>query len=514
MEDKIILTFDVGTQSSRAVLVNDHGELIAKKQIQHEPPYISPEKGFAEKKPEEFYDVLCKAASKLKVEYPQAFSEIQAVTITTIRDSFVNVDKDGKPLRNAILWIDSRQADGLPKLPATSSALFSVIGFKNFINLQYKKSYCNWIMEHEPEIWEKTDKFMLLSAYLTYCLTGNMTDAVASTVGHIPFDVKKRDWADKNSLTHPIFNVPKEKLVKLTESCEIMGYITEQAEKDTGIKAGTPVFASGADKACEIIGMGCVKKTQAAVSFGTMSSISYNDPVYLEAQQFLPPYPSVIKGWYNPEYELYRGYWLVSWFKNEFCQQEAIQAAMNGKSVEEVMNASIEEIEPGCNGLFLSPYFSPDMMQPFARGGFIGLADYHTKKHMYKAVLEGINFSLMEGLRYIEQKGKFKFTELRVGGGGAQSREICQMTADMFGIPVYRTSTHETSALGSAVATFIGLGVYKDFDEACQNMVHEKDVFQPNLEKTAIYNKLFEVYKKIYPALKPLYGEIADIYKK
>ncbi len=514
MADRVILSFDVGTQSSRAVLINNHGELIGKKQIVHEPAYVSPELGFAERDADSYYEIISKAASKLKEEFPQAFESVEAVTITTIRDSVVNVDKDGKPLRNAILWIDSRKAEGSPKLPVTSNAIFKVIGFGEFIDLQYKKSYCNWIKENQPDIWEKTDKFVLLSSYLTYCLTGEKTDAVACTVGHIPFDVKARNWAGPKALTRPVFDIPSDKLVKLTESCEIMGYITEKASKDTGLKVGLPVYASGSDKACEMIGLGCVNKEQAAVSFGTMSSVSYNDPDYLEAQQFLPPYPSVIKGWYNPEYELYRGYWLVSWFKNEFCQEEALEAAKTGKRIEEIMDQEALEVEPGCNGLFLSPYFSPDVMQPYARGGFIGLADYHTRKHMYRAVIEGINFALMEGIREIEKRGKFKFKELRVAGGGAQSKVVCQITADMFGIPVIRTITHENSALGSAMATFVGLGEYKDFNEACDNMVRTKDVFEPNLENTKVYNKLFEVYKKLYKTLKPLYGEIADIYKK
>lgn len=513
MEEKVVLSFDIGTQSTRAVLVNNSGELIAKKQIKYDVPYVSEEKGWAEKDADSYFETAAMCAKELSEKYPKVFENIKAVTVTCIRDSIVNVDSNGKPLRPCVTWLDSRQVDDEPEFPKTSKAIFSVVGLQNFVTLQYKKSIVNWIMKNQPEIWEKTYKVMLLSGYIVYKLTGNLTDACASVVGHIPFDVKKRTWSGKNALTRPIFDIPNEKLFDITESCEVMGNITKEVSELTGIKEGTPVIASGSDKACEMIGLGCVKKDVAAISFGTMCSVSFNTPDYLEAQNFVPPYPSIIKGWYNPEQELYRGYWLVSWFKKEFCEAEAIEAMKERTSLEEYLNKGLLDIEPGCNGLFLSPYFSPDVMQPVARGGFIGLSDYHTKKHMYRAIIEGINFDLLEGLREIERKGKLKFKEIRVGGGGSQSDEICQITADMFGVPVSRTSTHEVSALGSAIATFVGLNEFESYEDAVNNMVRVTDTFTPNMENNKKYNKLFEVYKKIYPKLKPLYEEIAEILK-
>ncbi len=513
MEDRIILTFDIGTQSSRAVLVNNHGEILGKKQIQHNPPYSSPMNGWAEQEPEFYYNCICDASQDLKNKYPQIFDKVEAVSITTIRDTVVNLDKEGKPLRPAILWIDGRETEGEPVLSGVSKVIFKAVGLREFVRVQYKKSASNWIAEHQPEIWEKTDRYMLLSGYIAYCLTGNPNDSAASIVGHIPFDVKKRNWAGPKTLTRPLFDVPTEKLSTLVETGKALGQITAKASADTGLKEGLPVISTGSDKACEMIGLGCVKKHQAAISFGTTSTVSFNTPEYLEAEPFLPPYPSIIPGWYNPEYELYRGYWLVSWFKAQFLQDEALRAANEGKSVEQILNEGLGEIKPGCDGLFLSPHFTADISQPCARGGFIGLADYHTKKHMYRALIEGINFALMQGLRTIEQRGKFKFTEIHVGGGGSQSRGICQITADMFGVPVVRTTTHEVSALGSALTAFVGTGVFKGYEEAVSEMVREADRFEPNPENTALYNKLFDIYKKIYPNLKGIYQELAAVGK-
>ncbi|MCQ2554180.1 MAG: carbohydrate kinase, partial [Clostridia bacterium] len=254
MADRFVLSFDIGTQSARAVLINSKGELVGKKQVKYDVPYESENPGWAEKDPDFYFNTIAGAARALKEEYPSAFEAVEGVTITSIRDSLVNVDKDGKPLRKAIIWIDSRMAEGSPVFSGATKPLLKVLGLKDMLELQYKKSQCNWIMEKQPEIWNETYKVMFLSGYLTYKLTGVMTDACACIVGHVPFDVKKRDWADKKALTRPIFDIPEEKLHKITESCEVMGYITEDCAIATGLKAGIPVIASGSDKACELIG--------------------------------------------------------------------------------------------------------------------------------------------------------------------------------------------------------------------------------------------------------------------
>jgi sugar (pentulose or hexulose) kinase len=155
------------------------------------------------------------------------------------------------------------------------------------------------------------------------------------------------------------------------------------------------------------------------------------------------------------------------------------------------------------------------MDMPHAKGGFVGLADHHTRIHMYRAIIEGINYSLMEGIKLAENAGKFKVTELRLGGGGSQSSEICQITANMFGIPVVRIHTHDATALGSAIAAFVAMGEFENFDAASAAMVHERDRFEPDMKEHKLYSALYEeVYKEIFGKLNPLYGKVQDIYAR
>lgn len=513
MEERIVLVYDVGTQSSRALLINQCGEILAKSQVKHEIPYESPYPDWAEKDPDFYYRNICQASQELKEKYPKVFDKVEAAAITTIRDTVVCVDHDGKPLRPAILWLDKRKAKGKPQMSQVTRMLFKAVGMEETANVQYQKSHCNWIRQNEPEIWKKTHKYLLLSGYLIFKLTGQMTDAAASQVGHIPFDSQTRSWQKKGALTRPVFDVEEEKLCEIKESGEILGTITAQASVETGLSEGMKLIATGSDKACEILGLGCISREKAAIGLGTTATITFTIDKYLEPERFIPPYDSIIQGRFNPEIEIFRRYWLISWFKQEFAEKEMKQAKELGISAEELLNSRLEEIPAGCEGLLFQPYFTPNITMPNARGAVIGFSDQHTRIHIYRAIIEGINFALMDGMKLMERRAGHKFREIYLGGGGSQSREICQITADMFGIPTIRTQTYEVTGMGCAMAAFVGLGVFRNYEEAVESMVRYKDVFKPDMKQHRIYERLYgEVFKNIYGKLSGLYEKLYEIY--
>lgn len=514
MEDRIVLAFDVGTQSSRALLINQKGEILAKSQTKHTPPYESIYPGWAERDADFYYRDICAVSREMKEREPDLFQRVEAVTLTTIRDTSVCVDKEGKPLRQTILWLDRRKAAGRPRMSQISRLMFKAVGMEETANTQFRKSHCNWIRENEPEIWKKTDKFLLLSGYLIFKLTGQMADAAASLVGHIPFDSQTRNWQKKGALTRPVFDIEPEKLCRIVESGEVLGTITPEAAEDTGLPEGMRLIAAGSDKACETLGMGCITKEKAAISFGTTATITFTLNRYLEPERFIPPYDSIIPGRFTPEIEIYRGYWLISWFKKEFAEKEVKQAEKQGVSAEELLNKRLQEIPAGCEGLLFQPYFTPNITMPTARGAVIGFSDHHTRIHIYRAIIEGINFALMDGMRLMERRAGHKFEEIYLGGGGSQSEEICQITADMFGIPTVRTQTYEVAGIGCAMAAFVGIGVFRDYEEAVKAMVRKKAVYYPDMEQHKIYKQLYEeVFKNIYGNLSGLYEKLHEIYQ-
>jgi sugar (pentulose or hexulose) kinase len=511
-ENGYILTLDCGTQSVRAILFDDKGNLIGKEKREFEP-YYSKEPGWAEQDPDVFWDNCSQACKTLKSRQPEEWEKIIGVAVTTQRDTEIIVDEAGKPLRPAIIWLDQRMAQCKEPLSFHDTLLFKTIGMDKAVEITRRKGKTNWIIENEPEIWARTHKVLLLSGYFLFKLTGNFVDSVASQIGHIPFDYKKQGWPkSKINYRWKMFGIEKEKLYHLVQPGEIIAGITARAALETGIKEGTPVIAAGSDKGCETLGVGCLDLACASMSFGTTATVQTTSKYYMEPLQFMPPYPASIPGYYNPEVEIFRGYWMISWFKKEFGAREMIEAAERGVPPENILNEKLNDVPPGSQGLILQPFWGPGLKMPEAKGSLIGFGDVHTRAHIYRAIIEGINYALIEGLKNIEKKSKVKITTIAVSGGGSQSDAICQITADMFNRTVVRGQTYETSGLGAAINGFVGLHIFNNYEEAVSNMVHNTSIFEPDAKNAELYHKLYtRVYCKIYSRLEDLYKEIKDI---
>ena len=509
----LILTFDCGTQSMRALLVDTSGNVLAKEQVFF-PPFYSLEPGFFEIKPSVYLDVFAKASKQIHENNPQLVEQIIGVTITTIRDTCLCVDENIEPLRDVILWLDERQAKCETPLPLFSRFLFRLVGMSEAIDDQRKISKSNWLKENEPEMWQKTYKYIVLSGYLNYQLTGKLLDSSASQVAHIPFDFKKNKWYKPSHLKFDIFGVEENKLQDLIHPGELLGVVTKKASQKYYIKEGLPVIATASDKACETLGCGVFKNNLASLSFGTAATIQTSLTKYVEPQKFMPAYPGGVLGTFNPEIQVYRGYWMISWFKKEFAEDEVKQASILKITPEELLNHKLKEVPPGCDGLILQPYWAPLLKQPEAKGSIIGFSSEHTRVHMYKAIVEGIGYGLLEGMEHLEKSSRQKINGLTVSGGGSQSDEICQITADMFNKPIYRIQTYEACGLGSSIIAFVSLGIFENYEEAIQKMVHYKDTFYPQEKNYKIYNDYYhKIYKKVYKQLKPLYKQLRVINK-
>ena len=506
MDNPLVLTFDVGTQSARAVLVDLAGNILFKAQKQYEQPYYSLNPGWAEQRPDFYWETICQCAHEIREEAGERWGDIVAVTITTIRATSICLDENGEPLRDAIVWLDNRQAKCEKKPPARLRAAFRMVGMTGTVQLQRKAAHCNWIKENEPEVWKKTKHFVQLSTYLCYKMCGRLADADASCCGRIPFDNKTRTWMKKNNPARCIFEVRDDQLFELVGPETILGGVTEKASGETGIPAGIPLVATGSDKNCETLGLSVITSDKAAISFGTTATIEFSTDSYVEPEPFMPAYCSVIDGRWTPEKEVLRGYWLVSWFKREFAAKECMEAERTGTSAEELLNQRLHEVPAGCNGLMLQPYFTADTNMPFAKGAVIGFSDVHTRIHVYRAIIEGINYCLYTGMRKMEKRAKTKIKTVYVAGGGSQSAEICQITADMFGLPVVRTQTHEACGVGSAMIAFKALGYFKSWEEACKAMVQEKYRYEPDMSLHEFYDTMnFHVFNRVFDRLLPLY---------
>src|SRR5665647_1983207 len=229
MMNPLVLTIDLGTQSVRVLLIDQAGNVLHEVQHKFDKPYYSAYPGWAEQKPEVYWDAICKISQQLKVEAQQIWKDIIAVTVTTIRDTCLCVDQNGKPLRDVIVWLDKRECEPVKPVPLTSKALIALVGKSDTIELQRKVSACNWIIKNQPEIWKNTYKFIMISGYFNFMLTGNLIDSVANMIGHIPLNSKTRTWMGKYELNRCVFDIENEKLTDLVEPGEQIGTITSEA---------------------------------------------------------------------------------------------------------------------------------------------------------------------------------------------------------------------------------------------------------------------------------------------
>jgi len=508
-----VLAIDCGTQSVRALLFDLRGNLSHKVRIPIES-YHAERPGWAEQAPEYFWEHLCLACQRLWQESLVPKEAVAGVALTTQRSTVINVDAGGTPLRPAIVWLDQRRTEGLPRIGGLWGLAFRLSGMAETAAYLQAEAEANWIRTVQPEIWERTHKYMFLSGYLTYRLVSRFVDSVGCQVGYIPFDYKGLNWSKKWDWKWQAVPMEERLLVDLIPPTETLGEITHQAAEETGIPMGLPLIAAAADKACEVLGAGALEPSVACLSYGTTATVNTTSRRYVEVIPLIPPYPSAVPGAYNLEIGIFRGYWMVSWFKQEFGLYETQRANELDCTPEELFDQLVETVPPGSMGLTLQPYWSPGLRSPGpeAKGAIIGFGDVHTRAHVYRAILEGLAYALREGLERTQKRLRVRTTEVRVSGGGSQSDAAMQITADVFNRPASRPHIYETSGLGAAMDAAVGLGLHPDFETAVAEMTRVRDTFEPRPDVHHIYEGLYQrVYKQMYRKLRPFYEEIRRI---
>lgn len=509
----LLLSIDCGTQCFRAILFDLEGNEQASSRIDVEPFHPSHPR-WAEQDPDYFWKCLCLACQNLWNNKEINKECIRGVAITGQRSTIVNVDINGKPLRNVISWLDNRPIEHLPPLPTPWRLLFKATGFSKQIENFRTNAKANWISLYEPDVWKKTHKYLFLTGYFNYKMCGEFVDSAANQVGYIPFDYKNQRWPSSWNWRWSLSPITRKLLPKLIPCSHELGKITAKASEETGIPAGIPLIAAAGDKSCGTLGAGCIHPSQGSIDYGTAASINVFGNIYHEFPGHLPSYPAAYPGGYAYEHMVKSGYWLITWFKEVLSDEELEKIKLLGIKAEALYEDFIKDIPAGNLGLIFQPYLTPGILQTNAnaKGAIIGIGTAHTKAHLYRAILEGVTYDLKGGAEYIENVTKTPLKTLRVAGGGSLSNTAMQITADIFGLPAYRLKSHETIALGAAIDAAVGLKLHPDFESAVSIMVKTSEVFYPDPESQQIYNELYtRVYKKMFYQLKALYDEIQDI---
>jgi sugar (pentulose or hexulose) kinase len=514
MNDKnYIIAIDSGTQSIRAVLFDRHGTQLALEQADYEP-YFSLSPGWAEQRTEDYWDKLCLVCNGLMGKIKVDCSQIAAIGLTSQRNTVIPMDKEGNALRPAILWLDQRTVAQVPPLGNISRLATRLAGQTEALLYAQKNSKFQWIKEQEPDIYCKTHKFVQATGFFVRKLTGEFRDSYGMISGIYPFDYKAlRLYGMPMNFIYGALGIEKRHCVDLYSPDKVLGHITKEATLATGLPEGLPVVVAAGDKQCELLGAGGIDPAIAVISFGTGTCMDVITRKYIsDGQLRFFTWPAAVPKAWNIEMFISRGFWMVTWFKQEFGHREAIEAQKRGVAPEVVLDEVIRDIPPGSMGLMLQPYWSPTVSSKYAKGSIIGFGDIHTRAHIYRAIFEGICFELRRMQEIVQSKTGIAIKEIRVGGGGSRSDVAVQIAADMFNLPASRMETSDIAALGAAMDAAVGTGMYATCEEAVAAMVRKGRTFVPNAQSHHIYTQLFnDVYKKSFSTMEPIYRRIAQI---
>ncbi len=502
--ESYIMSIDVGTQSTRAVVLNPAGQIIANERLISEP-YYSLQPGWAEVKAESVWENVCLVTRRLADQMGGDIKKIKACGVTANRDNIVALDEDSNCIRDWLTWLDKRTTDqAIDDLVKTFTPPEKIIYLtrKSCFDSVISRSKFNWFKYNEAETHQRAKRYCTMSGLLTQKLTGKFHDSVGMQSGILPFEAKKFRYYEWDFI-YKILGVRREQLAdKLFQSGEIMGYVTEEAAEASGLPRGLPIVATGGDKQCEALGSGALSENEAVISYGTMAVISLISKKYLQSGNLtFYTFPSTLPEHWNLEFDLYTGYWLVSWFCKHYALEQDYPEFLKQ------MNREAADIPAGSNGVFVYPYWaSQPELYPCARGSIIGLTDRHQKANIFRALLEGVAYSLKDGLNLLQKNSKEKVRKIYVVGGGSNSDVAMQMTADVFNIPCIRLKHKEVCAIGAAIPAGVAVGIYENFGEAVSALVEEKDVFAPIEQNVKVYNDIYDnIYDQLYKKNEPIF---------
>jgi len=501
---------DIGTSGCKTVLIDASGRVVAKA-VEEYPLYIE-RHGWSEQDPEDWWNAVQFTIKKIIDSGNDYAKKISGIGLTGQMHGLVILEKSGKVLRRSILWNDQRTAEQCEEIYTKTGGRE---GFLAITNNQMLPGYTGgkilWIKKHEPEIYEKINRFLNPKDFIRFKLTGVYATDVSDASGTGLFNVRKRCWAKE---LFSALEIPFEWAPEVYESTSVTGVLSSGSAGFFGLPSGIPVFGGGGDAVIQTLGSGVVSNKELMTTIGTAGIIStalesYQDNPGGRLQVFCNVIPDT---WHLMGVTLSAGSSL-RWFRDRFCQAEEIVADTLGKDEYEIITEEAETAAAGSGGLIFLPYLGGERCpysDPDLRASFVGLSHKTTKAEMIRSVMEGVIFSLWDVNSIISDMG-MNFNLISTSGGGSQSSLWRQIHADVFQKKVITVNgSREGAAYGAAMVAAAGTGIWKTFSEGVDLMKIENTA-EPDKKKEDLYRRLYEIYHGLYSGLKPCFDALAQI---
>lgn len=497
---QLLLGIDIGTSACKIAVFEKNGTVIAAGSGDY--PVYYPQPGWAEQNPDEWWTAVCETIKTLLEKNHIDAQEIAGVGIDGQSWSAIPIDQEGNVLANTPIWMDTRAQDICDRINREigEENIFALTG--NSLQPSYTTAKILWYKENLPQMYEKIDKILQSNAFIAYRLTDALSHDMSQGYGVHCFDMKNGCWNDEMCEK---MGIPRSFLPELVPSHQVVGTVTPKAAEKTGLAVGTPVVAGGLDAACGTLGAGVIHVGETQEQGGQAGGMSICIEEYAADPRLILG-AHVVPGQWLLQGGTVGGGGVMRWFEKEFAGYEREIADRVGKSSLDQLNEIAQETPPGSDGVVFLPYMAGErspIWDPNAKGVYYGLDFNKTKGHMVRAAMEGVAFSLKHNLDIAEDTGA-KVEELRAMGGSANSLLWTQIKSDITGKPIVVPSSDTATTLGAVILAGVGVGVYKDFEEAVHMTVKLTRRHEPDMEKHRLYQKNYETYLELYKSLKGL----------
>ena len=494
------LGIDIGTGGSRALLVNERGSVLAGYTSAHEDMRME-RPLWAEQRPENWWDAAVDAVRGVLAAAGIAGAEVKGVGLSGQMHGLVILDAADQVIRPSLIWCDQRSQPQVDAVNAKVGREKILQSIANPVLTGFTLPKLLWVRDHEPQNFERVRKMLLPKDYVRFRLTGEFASEVSDASGTAVFDVVKRRWSFDMM---DALGLDRSMLPPCYESSDVTGEIAPHAAELTGLRAGTPVVGGGGDQAASAVGNGIVEEGIVSCTLGTSGVVfAHMEKVAYDPMGRVHTFCHAVRHKWHVMGVTQGAGLSLQWLRNQLAPGTSYDA----------LTAEAAQSPAGADGLFWLPYLMGERtphLDATARGGWIGLTAKHTRADLVRAVLEGVSFSQRDCLDIIEELG-VRVESVRASGGGAKSPFWRTLLAGILNKRVVTLETQEGSAYGAALLALAGTGAYSSVPEVCRAAIRETDSVSPEVRDAADYEKRHAVYGALYPALKPIYSQIAAL---
>lgn len=500
--ENYVLGMDCGTTNIKAIILGDDGTVVASES--KASTFILKGPDMQEQDADCWWENVKEIFWSLTSQVDKSIvRKIRGISVSSHTVSMLPVDEKGCPVRNALTYQDGRSADSLRYIVDT-------IGYEHFVQIvggqpsvAFLPNKILWFKENEPELFAKTRKFLQASSYINYKLTGKMTSDVDQATRTQCLDIRTMDWSKEIGDVIGIdFDemLPELKLVD-----EIIGFVTEEAAKETGLREGIPVIAGCSDAMASVYALGMSRLGEMGESSGTTSLVFVGSDKKSASDIPVVTRPCAIDGmpWIF-DAPIQTSGAALKWFIETFAAKEQGEAEKQGENIYTYLNKLALESKAGANGLFFFPYLLGErapLWNDYARGMFIGMGMNTSRADLTRAVFEGTAYALRHVVETVKESGAYAEC-LRVCGGGARSRTWCQIKASMLHMPVHVLDDRSGDVpVGDALLVGHKVGVFPDLTEAAGKIIKVKEIIEPVKAWEETYDKLYPYYVEMYQHL-------------